>query len=358
MINFCVGPVESNDEVLEIGSKSAPYFRTKEFSDIVLESEKLFLKFIKAEKNARALFMTGSGSFSMEASVINTLNENDKALIVNGGSFGARFVEILKIHNIPYDEIKLDYGKPLTNNILKEYEGKGYTSFLVNVCDTSTGIHYDMDLISDFCKRNKLFLICDLVSSFLSDPFDMEDLGCDVVITSSQKALACPPGLSIIALSQVALNRIKNIKTTSLYMDLKSALLNGERGQTPFTPSVTIILQVHSRLKEIENNGGVSSETSKIVELAKYFRERIKDYPFEIFTPYLSNVVTPLKPIGNVSAYDIFTTLKDEYNIWVCPNGGDLKDKVFRVGHIGNLTTKDYDKLFDALDDMKKRNLL
>jgi aspartate aminotransferase-like enzyme len=71
----------------------------------------------------------------------------------------------------------------------------------------------------------------------------------------------------------------------------------------------------------------------------------------------MSNAVTPLHPT-TASAYDIFTTLKDEYGIWVCPNGGDMKDKIFRVGHIGALTKKDYDTLVDALHDMQKRRLI
>ena len=72
----------------------------------------------------------------------------------------------------------------------------------------------------------------------------------------------------------------------------------------------------------------------------------------------MSNAVTPLSPANGKSAYDIFVTLKDEYNIWICPNGGDLSDKVFRVGHIGALTKKDIDTLLDAFLDMQKRDLV
>jgi len=78
---------------------------------------------------------------------------------------------------------------------------------------------------------------------------------------------------------------------------------------------------------------------------------------FEIVSESLSNAVTPLHPL-NASAYDIFLTLKDEYDIWICPNGGELKDEVFRVGHIGDLSFEDNDKLINALKDMKKRDLL
>ena len=83
--------------------------------------------------------------------------------------------------------------------------------------------------------------------------------------------------------------------------------------------------------------------------LAEYFRSKIRDLPLEIVSDSLSNAVTPLRPSNGMSAYDIFLKLKDEHGIWVCPNGGELKDKVFRVGHMGNLTTEDYDKLVAAL---------
>ncbi len=150
MINFTVGPVQSSDTVLAIGSEQVPYFRTAEFSEMMLENEKLMKKFAKAKDNARVVFITGSGTASMEAAVINTLTENDKALIVNGGSFGHRFVQICDIHRIPYDEIKLETGKALTEELLYSYAGKGHTAFIVNVHETSTGVYYDINLISKF----------------------------------------------------------------------------------------------------------------------------------------------------------------------------------------------------------------
>ena len=168
---------------------------------------------------------------------------------------------------------------------------------------------------------------------------------------------ACPPGVSIIVLSERALERVYANDPHCMYLDLKSALSNAERGQTPFTPAVGIIRQIHARLLDIDKKGGVDSEIEKIAALARDFRERVKEFPFDIVSESMSNAVTPLAP-RNVSAYDIFTILKDEYNIWVCPNGGDMKDKIFRVGHIGDLTKEDNTILFDALRDMNKRRLL
>ena len=357
MINFTVGPVQSCNEVREIGSNQVPYFRTNEFSDVMFENERLMKKFVKASEDSKVAFITGSGTASMEATIINTLTKNDKALVVNGGSFGSRFVELCTIHDIAFDEIKLGFGECLTSEILNKFNPNDYTTFIVNLHETSTGVLYDIDLISEFCSKNNLFLIVDAISAFLADPIDMAKSNIDVLITGSQKALSCPPGISIIVLSSRAVERVYNNDPKCMYLNLKSALENAKRGQTPFTPAVGTLLQINKRLKMIDEEGGVEVENKKIADLANYFREKISDLPFELVTKTPSNAVTSIHPT-TASAYDIFLELKDHYNIWICPNGGDLKDKIFRVGHIGYLTNSDYDKLIDAFNDMKNRGLI
>lgn len=347
----------SCDAVRAIGEEQVPYFRTAEFSETMKENEKLVKKFAKAPEGARVVFITGSGTASMEATVMNVFTPKDRVLVVNGGSFGHRFVQLCEIHDIPHTEIKLDMGCALTAEHLAPYEDKGYTGFLVNLDETSTGVLYDIQLISDFCHRNGIFLVVDSISSFLADPFDMAKLGVDVMITGSQKALACPPGISLIVLAPNAVERVCSREVKSMYFNLKDALKNGERGQTPFTPAVGILRQINARLREIEQAGGVESENKRMAELAADFRSKIANMPFTIVSQSLSNAVTPLHP-HNVSAYDIFLRLKDEYGIWICPNGGDMADKVFRVGHLGAITTDDNTTLVEALKDMQRRGLL
>lgn len=357
MINFTVGPVQSSEKVRSIGAEQVPYFRTPEFSDLMKENEKLMKKFAKASDDSRVVFITGSGTASMEACVMNLFTSEDKVLVVNGGSFGNRFVQLCEIHDVPHEVIALEKGKTLTREELYKYDGMGFTGFLVNMHETSTGVLYDIDMISEFCKKNDIFLLVDAISAFLANPINVKEQHVGAMITGSQKALACPPGISVIVLSPEAIERIERNKVKSMYFDLQDALKNGERGQTPFTPAVAILIQINKRLKEIEAQGGVESEIKRIATLAEDFRTKIKELPFEIMSESLSNAVTPLHPT-TASAYDIFTTLKDEYEIWVCPNGGDLADTLFRVGHIGYLTEADNDALIHALEDMKKRGLI
>ena len=177
------------------------------------------------------------------------------------------------------------------------------------------------------------------------------------MITGSQKALACPPGVSVIVLSERAVERVENSAVKSVYFNLKDALKNAERGQTPFTPAVGTLLQINARLREIEAAGGAESETAKIKALAADFRSKIKDLPFEIVSDSMSNAVTPLHPL-NASAHALFIKLKDEYGIWICPNGGEYAATVFRVGHIGALTPEDNDTLINAFNDLLSKGLL
>lgn len=354
MLNFTVGPVMSSDKVRTIGAEQVPYFRTTEFSETMLENEKYMLKFVKAPSNARAVFMTCSSTGSMEAVVMNCFTKEDKVLVINGGSFGHRFVELCEIHEIPYVSLNLEHGRRLTKDKLYEYDNKGFTGLLVNVDETSTAVLYNTEMIGEFCKKNDMFFVCDCVSSFLADPFHMAECGADVMITGSQKVLACPPGISIIVLAPRALERVEASKAKTMYFDLKDALKNQERGQTPFTPAVGILLQINARFKEIDRSGGADAEVARVAAQAEDFRKKIKGLPFEMVSESPANGVTSLHPT-TASAYDIFLKLKDEYGIWVCPNGGDMKDTVFRVGHIGALTHEDNTTLVNALKDMQRR---
>ncbi len=356
-LNFTVGPVMSNEEVLAIGGEQVPYFRTQEFSDIMLENEQLIKKFVNAPNNAKALFITGSGTASMEAVVMNVFTSNDKLLVIDGGSFGHRFTELCDIHGIPYNTIKPERGKVVTEDMLARHRGQGYTGLLVNIHETSTGVHYDADILGEFCKKEGLIFVIDAISSFLADPLDMTDCGADVIITGSQKVLACAPGISIIVLGERALRRVEASEVKIMYLNLKEALKNMKRGQTPFTPAVGILRQIHARLCQIEREGGVKSEIAKIKIQADDFRSKIQGLPFEIVSDSMSNALTPLHPI-TASAYDIFMMLKDEYDIWICPNGGDMKDTIFRVGHFGAQTTKDNDILIAAFKDMQTKGFI
>lgn len=357
MLNFAVGPVMAAAEVRSLGALNVPYFRTEEFSALMLENERLMLEFSYAPRGSRAVFLTTSGTGGMEAAVINTLSGKDKVLLINGGGFGHRFAELLTIHKIPFAEVNPLPGHSVKEDDLKPFDNGGFTAFVVNIDETSTGVLYDLDVISSFCKRNGLFLIVDAISSFLADKIDMSAKGIDVLITGSQKALALPPGVALLVLSPKALERVERSETVCMYLDLKIALKNGERGQTPFTPAVSVLIQMNARLNQIKENGGADYEIARTAERARFFRENIQDLPFEFFSERMSNAVTPLHPL-TCDAFKIFEIIKNEYGMYICPNGGDLRNTVFRVGHIGELSLDDYRTLIEAFRDLRRRGVI
>lgn len=353
MINFAVGPVPSSENVRAIGSLDTPYFRTLEFSHTMLQNEQLLCNLAHAPEGSRAIFPTCSGTGAMEAAIMGLLDPiNDKAIVVDGGSFGHRFRSMLELHGIDNVPIELVPGTPLTEADLESINVGDCTAFLVNLGETSQGVLYDASLIGRFCREHDLFLIVDGISSFLADPFDMESMGADVLITDAQKALACPPGVAPMVLSPDAVKRANSLTQPCMYLNLCDMLKNQERGQTPFTPAVTTLLQIHERLAALDAAGGAKAEVARCADVANDFRNRIfsAGLPFQMRLASPSNAVTYIES-PYVSAKALFALLKDEYGIWLCPNGGEKADTSFRVGHIGNHPLSDNVLLVAALVD-------
>ncbi len=350
-LNFAAGPVMMHVDTCRIGGEQVPYFRTQGFSMVMKRNEELLTGLTGAGEGSRAVFLTGSGTAGMEMAVVNSFCNKDKVLVVNGGSFGKRFGEICRIHGIPYEYVMLAPGEALKGNHLEKYSGKGFTGMLVNMHETSTGVLYDMNLVGDFCKKNNLFLVVDAISAFMADTVEMEKWGIDVLVLSSQKALALPPGMSFLVLGKRAVERAGRMETGSLYFQASQYLEDGRRGQTPYTPAVGVLLQLAGRLEKVSAEG-IVNEVGRVHSLAVYFREQIKDLPFRVFTQSPSNAVTALSPEDGRSARYYVDRLDRGYNIWACPNGGALADKVFRVGHMGDVHKEDYDVLVSALREI------
>lgn len=357
MLNFAVGPVPSSDPVRAIGALDTPYFRTPEFSQTMFESERLLRRLAHASEGSRVVFPTCSGTGAMEAAVMGLLDPAvDKAIVVDGGSFGHRFRSMLELHGVDNVAVELVPGTPLTEVDLAGVDAEGCTAFLVNLGETSQGVLYDAGLIGRYCRERDLFLIVDGISSFLADPFDMEGMGADVLITDAQKALACPPGVAPMVLSPRAVEKAYSLAQPCMYLDLRDMLKNQERGQTPFTPAVTTLLQIHERLAAIDAAGGAEAEVARCAEVAEDFRSRIAaaDLPFSMRLLSPSNAVTYIES-PEVGARALFAMLKDEYGIWLCPNGGERADVSFRVGHIGEHPLSDNVLLVAALSDACRR---
>ena len=347
---FTIGPVEMFPETLEIGGKQVPYFRNDEFSQIVYSASE-GLKRLLFTENGEIILLTCSGTGAMEATVMNCFTKEDNLIVIDGGSFGHRFAEICDVHEIPHSVIKLDKDDILTREMIDELiKDNKFTGVLVNLDETSIGKLYDLEMLADVCKENDLILVVDAISAFLADEINMDKYGIDVVILSSQKALSLAPGLSIIALSEKILERIKDINSRSVYFDFKDYLKNGERGQTPFTPAIRVIIELEDMVKRIEDKG-IENIINETGELAAYFRSRVKEIGLDYPDYPLSNAVTPvIFPDENADV--VYRELIDKYDLTVNPSGGDYAKTMFRVSHVGKHSKEDIDNLINAMDEI------
>jgi aspartate aminotransferase-like enzyme len=207
-----------------------------------------------------------------------------------------------------------------------------------------------LDALGSFAKENGLLFIVDAISMFVTDRADMTNQNIDALIISSHKGLALPPGLSMVILSPKAILKIN--PKHQLYFDFNSYLENGKRGQTPYTPAVTIVMQLHQRLRSILKDG-VEFHIDKAKNIAKYFRDEIKDLPLKPYNNFMPNAMTTLTPVEK-NAFEIVEILDKRYDVVVAPNGGDLKNEIFRVSHMGDMSKEYVDVLIDALYDYYK----
>lgn len=350
MKHFIVGPVEMYPCTKNVYKDGIVYFRTPDFSNIVFDCLNRLSALIGNNEVNSLIYLTASGTAAMEAVVENSVFDDDKVLVVNGGTFGKRFCELMKFHNKNYDSIDLAWGETLTKDLLYKYDNQNYTMLFVNLHETSVGQLYDIELLSEFCKKNNMLLVVDAISTFLADDYNMQKYGIDCTIASSQKGLCLSAGLSFISASKrmkekmLACNSVK-----SCYFDLKDYFRNIERGQTPYTPAVGIVYELKAILDYIETCGGKATWLEKIKEKSIYFRKKACEFGYKIPNYPLSYMLTPLV-FENIKATEIVKELKDRYQIYVNPCGGDLADKIIRVSHIGNTNLDDIDDLFEKMN--------
>jgi aspartate aminotransferase-like enzyme len=283
----------------------------------------------------------------METAALNFLRNDDRALVVNAGTFGQRWCDLCTIHGIAFESLPLEPGDDLDLDRLATALSKGVTVLFVTAHETSTGALFDIEAIGRLTRRLGIFLIVDAISTVCVDPFLMDEWNVDVAVLSSQKGLALPPGLAFIAMGDRALSRLETADPKTLYFSIPEYLANQKRGQLPFTPAIGLMLQLHQRLLDIRAMTLVQLH-GQHRQKAHEFREALKSLPFGMLPDRPSNALTAVT-CGDLDAYAIVQWLRSEHGIEVAPSGGALKSQIFRVSHMGEHDSGDLPALVHAL---------
>ncbi len=332
-------------EILSIGNRQIPYMRTKQFSELVLESQNLLNKFVENE-NGKVIIYTASGTAAMESAVCNYSSQFSKKLAINGGTFGRRWKEICDYYNYSCDVFDVEFGKDIDYSQLEYVVAKNkYDVLFCQHHETSSGQLFNIDIISEICQKYNVSLVVDAISSFLTDPFSMKNWYIDVTVLSSQKGLNLPPGLSMLFLSERALG--KGFSRKNFYLDISENLSNLKRGQTPYSPSTTLFLQLHLKLKTLEQNGS-DTTIKKVKENADYFRSICREMGWGISAENPSSCITGFY----VSNGRKISELLVKKGIYVMPSGDE---RLLRISHTGLQGEVEINKLMVEIKKLKNR---
>lgn len=334
---FSPGPTEMEKKIREIASMKLPYFRGEEYAALMIELTE-DMKYIFQTKRT-PLAITSSGMGVMEMAVQNLLDPGDKVVVLNGGTFGEKWVQICKAFQVKVKEIKLQLGRSPDYAALKRSLGKDVKALLVNAHETSTGLLYDLKKIGDLTASKNVLFIVDGISSIGADDFFMDEWNCDCAMVSSNKALACLPGLSFIVFSERAWTVVENLKRGRFYFDARFYMDNISRGMTPFTPAMIVTFQLRERMKIIRKMG-LEKYIAKHRARANAFRERMfVSGKFSPFPERQSNAITSIVLPENSRGRDIIHYLKEKYGWYLAPNPTN-NEKYLRVSHMGDISIR------------------
>ena len=344
------GPTPCPPEVLQAISRQMINHRGKEFGEII-HSVTAKLKELFQTKND-VFLLTGSGTGGMEAAVVNTLSPGDKVLAVSNGFFGERFADIAEAYGAEVKRLSFDWGKPADPEAVRQAlkADTGITTVLVTHNETSTGVTSDLKSICSIVKEFDKLILVDAISGLGSIDLPVDAWHCDVVVTGSQKGWMVPPGLAMVSVSEKAWQAHAKAKMPRYYWDFTKAKSYLEKGQTPWTPSVSTFFGFAVALDMMLAEGlpNVFARHARIASLA---RSGVKSMGLSLFPDEscASNTVTAIRASEKLDVAKLLRILRDEHSTVLAGGQGNLSGKIFRIGHLGWVTEDDIKEVLETV---------
>ncbi|HTY58280.1 MAG TPA: alanine--glyoxylate aminotransferase family protein [Bacteroidota bacterium] len=346
---FIPGPTEVAPEVLAKMATPMIGHRSKDASNLQREiSEKL--RKVMYTQNPIVL-STSSGSGLMEGSIRSITAK--RAIVFSVGAFGNRWFKMAEANNVPADKHEAEWGHPTTAADVEKYLSTGkYDVMTVTHNETSTGIMNPVEEIAEVKKKYPdVIWLLDTVSSMAGTKIDVDGLGVDVCITSTQKALALPPGMAIASVSKRALEHGKQVKYRGWYLDLLELYkyVESKDYQYSATPSLSHMFAMNFQLDRILAEG-LDARYARHREMADYTRAWAKKH-FALY-PEEKHASVTLTTITNTTGFSV-KALNDalgKQGMQISNGYGDLKEKTFRIAHMGELTLADVKEVTGAIE--------
>lgn len=327
------------------------HHRGPEFSSILSEIRG-GLKYIFQTKN-EVLVFSSSGTGAMEGAVVNTLSKGDKALVVNGGKFGERWVEICQAYGVEALVVDVEWGEAVEPSIVKKIldTNNSIKAVFTQACETSTGVVHPIKEIAEIVRdKDNTLIIVDAISALGSLDIRTDEWGLDVVVVGSQKALMLPPGLAFASVSDKAWGFVERSNLPKYYFNFKKELKSISKNQNAYTPAVSLLIGLSESLNQIRDEG-LENIFARHKRLAKATRAGATALGLQLYAPKSpSDAVTAILAPQGINGSDVVKVMREEYGITIAGGQAQAKGKIFRVAHLGHVDQFDVITVISALE--------
>ncbi len=347
---FIPGPVDVRQEVLDAFATPMIGHRTKDISAL---QERISLNLQKLFYTDNTILLSSSSGTGMMEGAVRCFTAK-RALVFSVGAFGNRWAQLAEVNGIPVDKVEVEWGNPTLPEVVDEYLATGkYDLFCVTHNETSTGIMNPVEAIAEVKKKYPDVIWCvDAVSSMGGVKIEVDKLGIDVCITSTQKCLGLPPGMAIASVTEEAIEKAKGIPNRGFYFDYVNLhkFVKTKPYQYPTTPSIPHMFALDLQLKYILEEEGQEARYARHAAMAETARKWALDNGFELLAGegYRSNTVTTVKNTRDIDVAALAKAAGEEG--YLLSNGyGSLKGKTFRIAHMADRKPEVLQEYLDML---------
>ncbi len=329
------GPTPVPERVLLAMARPVLYHRAPAFNECLKENQE-GLKWLFQTRQP-VLQLTGSGTAAMEAAVTNFLRHGDKVLVIRGGKFGERWARIAHAYGLGVHMVEVEWGKSVDPAVVAAAldQDPSIRAVYATASETSTGVKHDIEGLSKVVRDRPDVLLCvDAITAIGVFDVPMDRWGLDVVCLGSQKALMLPPGLAMVGVSEKAWKANERSNLPRFYLDLARERKSQDKGETYFTPAVTLFvgLQESLRMLKEETLEGVFSRHER---LARATRTAAGGLGLELFASTPTNAVTAIRVPSGIDGSAVVRQMRVRYGITIAGGQDHLKGKIVRIAHIG-----------------------
>jgi serine---pyruvate transaminase len=345
---FTPGPTPVPPAVLAALAEPVVHHRSPDFQPVYERTLSRLREVCRTERDVLLFAASGTGAF--ESAVANLVSPGEPHLVVSAGNFGERWAQMTTAFGAVVDHVRYAWGEtPEPEDVRARLAGREAKAVWLVQSETSTGVVADVKALATVAREAGALVVVDAVSSLGAVPCETDAWGLDVVVSGSQKALMTPPGLGLAAVSQAAFAAAGS--SPRFYFDWERTRTAQRKLDAPFTPPVSLVAGLDVALGMLLHEG-LDVAFERHVRLGRACRAGVKALGLELFSPDedRSAVVTAVRAPGGVASGEIVKACRDRFGITLADGQGDLKGKIFRIGHIGWFDVFDITTAIAALE--------